>query len=895
MGKLLFYFEDKEKLEQLKAFGVTVGFAAANLIFVTCSTFMWQEANVIGMRFRVAFTGLIYEKILKLGIEKQRDITSGKIITLLSSDLEKFNGYGIGYIPYCVLGPLSCIIVTIIIAQDIGVFAALSVPAAGMLLLILPAIASTFEGKLWKRTVPLTDARVQLMNEIVTGMKLIKMYVWEKPFMKLIKQKRGAEMLMKMKGYLLRSFSRSFSLVVVKCMILSAFSVAVLTSYYRNLSVAILFKTIGLINVMLWAFVSNTTISVFYINQLTQCIGRLQAFLREDDGTLIQELSDSDGDNSNKRIEVSGLNAFWIKNGKQSHSSESNGDRETAPLTASAVPPGDKRHVALENISLELLDGQLAGVCGRIGSGKSTLLHVLLKETSFTARVFKTRGTISYAPQEAWIFNDSVRENILFGAKYDDRKFWKIVRVCALEQDIEDMANGEWTLVGERGLMMSGGQKARINLARALYRDADIYLLDDPLSAVDTKVGRHIYNECIKKYLDDKTVVLVTHQRHYLENVDTLLVLDNGRITFHGKYDKQMESYIEKPERKETIRPEDNDVVLQTEEEKEGGSVSWRIYYQYITHGSRIQFVLVYLCFGIALWLHIYTDWILGSYTKTLKDRDSSNIESSDHQVIKKVGLFILLIFFLDFVRNLLGNLFIVRASQNLHNKMFEKVMQAPMRFFDVNPAGRVLNRFSRDLAFVDDDMANQLPAFVMCVGGSLAAVVIPIFTVVWSIIAIVPLVALLIYFLLRANPVIRDMKRLEATARSPIYTHISDTISGLLSIRAFKEQEAFMEKLHDFSDNHTRAWYLYINSQLWLGLRLNWLMAIFISIVAIISVPMSKYIDDISLIGVTLMHSCANLDNFEYTFRSANAIEVIVSLSSVCYKISYLMRLLFI
>ncbi|KAH0813598.1 hypothetical protein GEV33_009192 [Tenebrio molitor] len=199
----------------------------------------------------------------------------------------------------------------------------------------------------------------------------------------------------------------------------------------------------------------------------------------------------------------------------------------------------------LTGVTITATSGELVAVVGAAGSGKSTLLKVILKEVSNLSGNLNIRGSLSYAPQEPWIFTGTLRENILFGENMDERKYQEIIKVCCLEQDISRFSFGDNTLVGEKGVMLSGGQKARVSLARAIYRDADVYLLDDPLSAVDVYVANIIFYECIRKHLKNKCAILVTHQVQFLENVDKVLLLDKGRVAASGNYSK-IEGLIKK-------------------------------------------------------------------------------------------------------------------------------------------------------------------------------------------------------------------------------------------------------------------------------------------------------------------------------------------------------------
>lgn len=189
----------------------------------------------------------------------------------------------------------------------------------------------------------------------------------------------------------------------------------------------------------------------------------------------------------------------------------------------------------LTNINL-IACGKLVAVIGPVGSGKTSLLHAILKELPLSEGSVEINGTISYASQEPWLFAGTIRQNILFGKPMNKERYKTVVHKCALAKDYKLFPHGDRTIVGERGVALSGGQRARINLARAVYKKADIYLLDDPLSAVDTHVGKQLFESCISNYLRDKTCILVTHQLQYLKKVDHIVILNNGTIEAMGSY-----------------------------------------------------------------------------------------------------------------------------------------------------------------------------------------------------------------------------------------------------------------------------------------------------------------------------------------------------------------------
>lgn len=196
----------------------------------------------------------------------------------------------------------------------------------------------------------------------------------------------------------------------------------------------------------------------------------------------------------------------------------------------------DQKSNGIFNIDMDIQPGLLCAIVGTVGSGKSTLLNVILGELELDDGSITINGTVSYAGQEPWLFEGTVRNNIIFVEEFDEQRYNEVIGVCALERDFRLLPQGDQTIVGERGVSLSGGQRARVNLARAIYKQADIYLLDDPLSAVDTHVGKHIFDKCIRDYLRNKTCVLVTHQLQYLQNLKHVVLLSRGRIEAQGPY-----------------------------------------------------------------------------------------------------------------------------------------------------------------------------------------------------------------------------------------------------------------------------------------------------------------------------------------------------------------------
>lgn len=437
-----------------------------------------------------------------------------------------------------------------------------------MFLVFITKRISTYRSKTAKRT----DERVGLMNQIVIGIKVIKMYTWEKAFARLVETTRKLEM-KEIKGAShLRGLIIAFLHFGTRLAIFTSVLTLVLlgkppTAYY----VFIVSSFFNSLRVIITAHLPE---GLMQLAELNISIKRIQTFL------LLEERNENDvtlpSPSNNVSISITNGCAKWTL---------------SSPFNT------------LNNINLQIYRNETVGIIGRVGSGKSTLLHVILKELPLITGTISVNGNISYASQDPWIFFGSIRQNILLGLPFDDSKYAKVITACALQRDFSILPRGDRTFIGERGVTLSGGQKARINLARAVYRDADVYLLDDPLSAVDAHVGKQIFQNCIKGYLKNKTVMLVTHQVQYLGDVDRVIVLNNGAITEQGRSNEiQLEklqfedSSIEDEYSEDEFAIEEKD-TNEVKEHRSYDKISNKVYKSYIAAGGGccVAFFVVFL------------------------------------------------------------------------------------------------------------------------------------------------------------------------------------------------------------------------------------------------------------------------------------------------------------
>ncbi|KAK7478989.1 hypothetical protein BaRGS_00029750 [Batillaria attramentaria] len=523
----------------------------------------------------------------------------------------------------------------------------------------------------------------------------------------------------------------------------------------------------------------------------------------------------------------------------------------------------------LEDVSASVKAGELLAVIGPVGAGKSSLLMAILGELPVLAGNIDVKGKIAYVSQQAWVFSGSLRQNILFGRKYEKARFDKVVKASAMHKDLEIMPLGDSTLIGDRGVSLSGGQRARLSLARALYSDADIFLLDDPLSAVDAAVGRHIFDKCIQGVLRNKPRILVTHQLQYLKAADTILILKEGRAAGMGTFEELSNSGIdfaellktgeEEEEEKAQVSPSAGDhgppvyvqdysstislvsaisdfepepVQLPEEEERAKGTVGIKVYVEYFKAGAGIfKFLLLVLFNLVAQCTYIMSDWWLSRWSNAEEERVAAMEEHAQylsqgynetnvtipyvdsHRNIYIFTGIIAGVFIFGMVRALLFFKVAVDASQKLHNTMFTRILRSPIGFFDTNPVGRILNRFAKDVGHMDDNLPITFFDFVQCFLLILGIVLVAGFVNPWVFIPTCPIILVFIWIRQYYLSTARSIKRLEGTTRSPVFSYLSASLQGLHTIRAFNMEDKCMEEFDAHQDLHSEAWFLFLST----------------------------------------------------------------------------------
>uniref|UniRef100_A0A671US85 Multidrug resistance-associated protein 4-like n=1 Tax=Sparus aurata TaxID=8175 RepID=A0A671US85_SPAAU len=824
----------------------------------------WKPYAVLGF-----FTLL---EALCLSSSAMGKTTTGQIVNLLSNDVNKFDEVTI-FLHFLWVGPLQAAAVVGLLWVEIG-------PSclAGMVVLMFLMPVQTMFGRLFSKfrskTAALTDNRIRTMNEVVSGIRIIKMYAWEKPFAALVSEVRSKEISKIMKSSYLRGLNMASFFCASKIIVFITFTIYVLLG--NPITASRVFVTVSLYTAV------RLTVTLFFpsaIEKLFEC------------RVSIRRIQNPDK-NEDASVEIQDLTCYWDKS-------------LDAP--------------SLQNISLSLNSNQLVAVIGPVGAGKSSLLSSILGELPDEKGVLKVKGQLTYAAQQPWVFPGTIRSNILFGKELNPQKYERVIKACALKRDMELLPDGDLTLIGDRGATLSGGQKARVNLARAVYQDADIYLLDDPLSAVDAEVGRHLFDQCICGLLRNKPRILVTHQLQYLKAVDQILVLKEGHMVAKGTYTELQQSGVDftsllKKEEEEEQQPPPQDIVarrrtlsqnsvassvhsvkdgdqlpaetVQTvaEESRAQGTIGVSLYVKYLRAGANI-FVLLFVVLInlLAQVAYIVQDWWL-AYWADAQEKLTSNstvIHNSQNATEElNLGFYLgiyggltLSVIIFGFIRNLLFFHVLVRCAQSLHNRMFNTILKTPVRFFDINPIGRVLNRFSKDIGQLDSNMPWTFVDFTQVFLQILGVIAVSVSVIPWILIPVLPLLLFFIYLRRYFLQTSRDIKRLESTTRSPVFSHLSSSLQGLWTIRAFGAEQRFQKMFDAHQDLHSESWFLFLTTSRWFALRLDGICSIFVTITTFGCLLLRDQLDAGS-VGLALSYSVTLMGMFQWGVRQSAEVE---------------------
>uniref|UniRef100_A0A8C3KPB6 ABC-type glutathione-S-conjugate transporter n=1 Tax=Calidris pygmaea TaxID=425635 RepID=A0A8C3KPB6_9CHAR len=791
-----------EFIEDQEAPGWHGYFYAFAMFLLACLQTLFEQRYmymclVLGLRLKTAVTGLVYRKILVMSNASRKAATVGEIVNLVSVDVQKLMDLII-YFNGTWLAPIRIIICFVFLWQLLGPSALASI-AVFLFLLPLNFVITKKRSQFQEIQMKHKDERAKLTNAILSDIKVIKLYGWEKTFMEKVLGIRKQELQALKKSQILFSASLASFHSSTFLIAFVMFVVYTLVDTTHVLDAQKAFVSLTLINIL------NTAHSFlpFSINAAVQVNCRLCSFF------FVQA-------------------SITIRNGTFCWSKENS---------------------CLRRIDLTVPQGSLLAVVGQVGAGKSSLLSALLGELEKTDGCVTMKGIAAYVPQQAWIQNASVEDNILFGKEMDETWFNRVIDACALQPDLECFPAGQKSEIGEKGINISGGQKQRVNLARAVYQKASIYLLDDPLSAVDAHVGQHIFEHVLgpNGLLKDKTRVLVTHTVNILPQVDNIVFLVDGTISEIGSYQELLQrngafaeflhSHITAEEKAGTDFPGNLNelksfflgrsvncflnIMLNIKELGTRGSVNTLIYAAYLKAMGLplcVYIILLFTCqqavsFSRGYWLSVWTDDPVHNGTQQHTELRVAVFGALG--VIQALGRFV------STAAVLLGG---VLASHKLFVQLLRNVARSPMVFFEQTPIGNLLNRFSREMDAIDSVIPDKLKSLLGFLFNLLEIYLVIIVATPRAAMAIVPLTVL--YAVIQHFYIITScqLRRREAASRSPIYSHISETFQGSTVIRAYKDQERFILKNNFLVDENQRICFPGAVADRWLATNLEFL-----------------------------------------------------------------------
>ncbi|XP_055540741.1 ATP-binding cassette sub-family C member 4-like [Wyeomyia smithii] len=938
LGLLLQYFRPDSTVTWENALYYAAAIVILNALSVVTINQYILGSFQNGMKVRIAVCSVIYRKALRLSRTALGDTAPGKVVNLLSNDVNRFDIVSV-FLHSMWSAPLLSIIVGVLLYLEIGVAGLI-----GMIVIFVVTPIQGYTGKLTSRfrlqTALRTDERIRLMDEIISGIQVIKLYAWEKPFSKLIQLARKLELKIVKKSSYVRGLYMTFLLFTTRMALfctmmsiallggdLTAAKVFVVSMYFHILANTMSAMFVRGIAEIAEALVAMKRLQRFleYEEKESEMLGAKEKFIKEfelnGDVSEKQKLIEAETQlPSNVAVSLKNVTAKWgaVKRQEQPVI-KTEGKNGSSPLpkiveTIKQMDEEDEawRTATLSNVSIDFRKGILIGIIGPVGAGKSSLLQAILKELPIVSGSIVTKGKCVYVSQEPWVFAGTVRQNILFGQPMEKDRYNSVVSACALLRDFEQLPDGDKTIIGERGAALSGGQKARISLARAVYRRADVFLMDDPLSAVDAHVGRHLFDLCIgpqgRLGKMKTTRILVTHQVHFLKQADWVVVMNESKITMQGTPHDLSQNGIDFVELLEKMEEESNDgdsSIMTSEkrsrrgsrtssrsvsgsvqslddlaenervdnQEKEKskspdanqnmelsskGTVQGSVLLNYVRAGANpvILFGLLLLFLatqlaasGADLWVSFWTSQeeqrIYLRQNGSIERSNSSSMEefldnfSSDDRAPLSTelcmyihGALTISIFFLAIIRSISFYTTSVRASQNLHDSMFKGCVSTPMRFYDTNPSGRILNRFSKDMGSVDELLPKAILDASQIILSMIGTIIV---TVIVNPMFLIPLAFLGVIFIYLRRVYLKtskNIKRLEGITRSPVFSHLAASLAGLPTIRSFGAQEELIREFDSHQDLHTASFYMFITSSTAFGFTLDLLCLIFVFIV---------------------------------------------------------------
>ncbi|XP_074192182.1 ATP-binding cassette sub-family C member 8 isoform X2 [Rhinolophus sinicus] len=924
-----------------------------------------------GINLRGAMQTKIYNKIMHLSTSNlsMGEMTAGQICNLVAIDTNQLMWFFF-LCPNLWAMPVQIIVGVILLYYILGVSALIG---AAVIILLAPVqyFVATKLSQAQRSTLEYSNERLKQTNEMLRGIKLLKLYAWENIFRARVEMTRKKEMTSLRAFAIYTSISIFMNTAIPIAAVLITFVGHVSFFKEADFSPSVAFASLSLFHILvtplflLSSVVRSTVKALVSVQKLSEFLS--SAEIREEQCAPREPVPQG---------QASKYQAVPLKVVNRKRAAREDCQSLTGPpqrLAPSADGDADNCCVqiiggfftwtpdglpTLSNITIRIPRGQLTMIVGQVGCGKSSLLLATLGEMQkISGAVFwnsslpdsemgedpsperepvadsdiRKRGPVAYASQKPWLLNATVEENITFESPFNKQRYKMVIEACSLQPDIDILPHGDQTQIGERGINLSGGQRQRISVARALYQHTNVVFLDDPFSALDIHLSDHLMQAGILELLrdDKRTVVLVTHKLQYLPHADWIIAMKDGTIqregtlkdfqrsecqlfehwkTLMNRQDQELEKETVM-ERKAPEPPQglpcamsSRDGLLQDEEEEEEeaaeseeednlssvlhqrAKIPWRACAKYLSSaGILLLSLLVFsqllkhmVLVAIDYWLAKWTDsaLTLSPMARNCSFSQECSLDQTVYAMVFTVlcSLGIVLCLVTSVTVEWTG----LKVAKRLHRSLLNRIILAPMRFFETTPLGSILNRFSSDCNTIDQHIPSTLECLsrstLLCVSAlAVISYVTPVFLV-----ALLPL-AIVCYFIQKYFRVAsRDLQQLDDTTQLPLLSHFAETVEGLTTIRAFRYEARFQQKLLEYTDSNNIASLFLTAANRWLEVRMEYIGACVVLIAAVTSISNSLHRElSAGLVGLGLTYALMVSNYLNWMVRNLADMEI--------------------
>ncbi|CAG9578746.1 unnamed protein product [Danaus chrysippus] len=964
LNKLITFVED-DSIDQHYGYVYAASLLAATVIGALFNVHFNWLMSIIGLKMRGAIISTILRKTLSVtSTELNRAFSVGEITNFMSTDTDRIvNACPSFHAVWSI--PLQLGITLYLLYDQVGVSFLAGVAFSVILIPINKLIANKI-GDLSTEMMRFKDDRVSLISDMLRGIRTVKVHVWEDYFIDRVNEARKKEL----------HYLRGRKYLDAICVVLWASTpvlVAALTLGTHSLrgltlDAPTVFTTIALINML----IAPLNAFPWVLNGLTEAwvsIKRIQKLLdlRDMDLEYYYDRLNTNRD-EDKIIILKNATFTWAKpsvwkkvaskSKKNKGKSKKNLSKRLDRTNSESSQDGTIHEpFKLKDISLEIGKGELIGIVGPVGSGKTSLLLALIGDMikqSGDIQIPENLDSFGYVSQQPWLIRGTIRDNILFGKPYDEVKFRTVVDACALTEDLNVL--GWNAYVGEGGCTLSGGQRARVALARAVYQDKQVYLLDDVLSGVDASVAQHIMHRCVMGVLRHTTRVLVTHSPRHLAGAARALLLQEGRIAALGSpeavlneieeyFPSEADSLGEEPAQiqEEEKKHDESDNVsrnsLDNDEAMSEGSVDWWVIGLYLrsvgaflTTCIIISLILMQLSQNFTfVWLTFWVRNKTKNSTALFIDNVHENTTVLDHgfnladNIVHTIVNTLAVInnfnmttqpsldvatvleepklrlnsytdnYYLEVYFGLAGlNLVFtimraflfayggVKAASKIHRILLKVIVKANVKFFDITPAGRIINRFSSDTYTVDDSLPFIMNILLAQFCSLIGAVAVTVYGLPWLLVGVLPMTFIYYRLQRRYRVTSRQLRRLQSVALSPVYVHFNDTLEGVSSIRALGGSSRWAARGEEAVERWQRTALCSAAAAQWLALRLQAAAAAVVAAAALLAaMQRATHAADPGLVGLAISYALSMtsmlsnvLNSFTETEREMIAVE---------------------